>query len=387
VLLRLAFLPLGLSVLAGPLASPAHACQARTGCWVGHVAPGAGATVPGNVPGLLVSHETLIGEPALTLLDPEAELLDASGNQVPVARNLGASPGQSVLVPKQPLAPGSYRLRRKVRCDYQATAGGIPHAPMAEEVTFTTTAATPLPTRAGAITVGGPSRENYDASGYDPFCSWNELAVVVRLALEPSAELAPFLPVARISTKVDGMSWAASEYGGGTRVPRSIYYAPRVPLAFYARCVTGPSGTLDPGLSEGAHQGELSVHLAGMADPLPPIPFNFTLSCANAASPDAGGSTDAEVSETGATGDASPPLGNDAGSSAHPDGGSPVSDGPSPDKSTSGCSTLGAPSATREPLVPLLLAVVILIRLCRRRSPEPEQARASKMIGAARSDS
>jgi hypothetical protein len=264
------------------LSAPARACIGAS-CSPGIVAPDRGASVPANVPGFPVTPEQVFywpfdSAPASTLV----ELLDGAGQVVPTDVVSLSTAKDYALVPKGQLDPGSYRFRRQVSCIASAGfPGGTPSLVASEERAFTVTTASALPADAGTVEVGPAELVTYRVWG-TPACTADVTASLAKLAFKPSAELAPFLSVARIEVRVDGNLWVLSQWGiVPSSMPVSSFVAYKLYDELFTTCV-GPSGT-DRGLPEGAHQGTLTVWLPNLKDPLPPISFAFSTSCAGAA--------------------------------------------------------------------------------------------------------
>jgi hypothetical protein len=334
-------------------ASTASACSGNP-CFPEGVAPAEGQSVPGNLPGFPVTTGPTLGFDAGA--GPEPQLIGPGGQPVPT--DLKPVAGAVLLAPRQPLAPGNYRLRWMSSCRYvSATEPGVAGPPMQQERAVTVTTAAPLPTSIGTVNVQVQRESAYTVTA-DASCTTTVSAAVARFALSAPAELQPFLSVARLSMTVDGQSWAASPYGGGTRIPTSIYWVERRPLAVHALCqIPGPF-TLDRGLPEGHHHAELTVEIPGLATTLAPVSVDFDLSCA---SPDGGTLADGGASPDG------PAPARDAPASAD----APVVAPPSP---SSGCAySPGAGGMTALPMAALALLIVRLAR--RRRSPLPSDRR------------
>ena len=319
--------------------SRAQACT-QASCEDAVVAPVMDLNVPANLPGFPVSDEvhryspTDAGAPPPLLL----ELLDSQGNPVPLERSiLTAEPadslspkvGGALFAPRAPLSPGMHKLRWQSQCG----------SPKSRERAITVLPASPLPTVAGTVRVAASQRQSYSVTASGS-CYRSIDAALVRLELQPSAELAPFLPVARLTVMVDDRLWASSTYGGGLRVQPDAYRNPvQKPLEIFAEC--GASGGGDR-FSEGIHQGKLHVEIPGAARPLPPIAFSFSFDCSGAA---AAGDVDAGADSWGG-------QSNDAGA---------------------GCSIAGGPAGGL-PWALLGLGLAVLVRRGRdraRKSADP----------------
>jgi hypothetical protein len=211
-----------------------------------------------------------------------ARLVDNLGADLPTTQmidpafpGIGAPPQRGVLlVPTQPLVPGTYLVRYDETCMFYA-----PDAAAAIQMPITVGAEASLPTLAGSITIAQQEVATIMV-GAPISCVADIQAATVRVQLTPSPELAPFLPVTRLHAIVDGADWATSWYG---ETPQDLppLHSFRAPLQFFAFCARPDAATsYEQGLALGPHHAEIDVHIAGAASDPPPVAVDFTLSCA-----------------------------------------------------------------------------------------------------------
>ena len=359
---------------ASTAARPAQACSPPQ-CVPPLVAPAAGKSLPGNLPGFPVIHERgegVDGSAPLTVV----ELIDPAGAVVPTDERM-LPDWVGLVAPLAPLIPGTYKLRWRETCSFEnATQTGVPIPARMAEREVIVTAAQPLPTSIGTLSLE-TRRETYRVNA-NASCTADVSASVVRLTLQPSAELAPYLPVAKLSVVINGQRWASSLYGAVSVIPPSIYFAARTPLEIFAVC-SAPSGgqSIDRGLAEGTHQAELRVEIPGAASAPAPVPFTFQLSCAGPADGgptppphDGGAPTDVAGDQAAPTDgntpapDSSPPADGAAAERPRTDAGQQP-----PDDSGCGCDLGGRSSGG--PGDALLALGALLAVLCRRTLRRP----------------
>jgi len=262
-------------------------------CEPAFVAPVAGASIPANVPAFPLIPEEVYGQSVVDAglefgpLDargnppptPTIELLDPLGQVVPVDILLAAVPGSGSynIIPRTTLVPGAYRFRQPISCQGSATSVPVVlTVPSIDDQPFTVIAAAPLPSAVGSVTVSPSQMTTYRIGAYaDGVCSEEKTAAVATLVFTSSPELAPFLPVARFEVYVNGVDWWFTNWGNVDIEPHPASQP------FYDRFFTVcPPEEFAPGLPEGAYTGSFTVRLPGQ-EPLPAVPFSFTLSCVN----------------------------------------------------------------------------------------------------------
>lgn len=299
-------------------------------CEPAFVAPVAGASIPANVPAFPLIPEAVYGLGADAGFEsgpvdamagstptPTIELLDPLGQVVPVDIVLAVVPGSGTynIIPRTTLVPGTYRFRQPITCRGSATSAPVVlPTPSLDDQPFSVTPAAPLPTTVGSVTVSASQMTSYRIGAVlpDGGCSKERAAAVATLAFTPSPELAPFLPVARFEVCLDD-AWCWFTNWGNIDIephPASQPFYDK----FFTLC---PPEEFGPGLAEGAHTGLFTARLPGQ-EPLPAVPFSFTLSCANAVVEPSGVVSDARP---GSAADLAPLAPGPDGALANGDGG------------------------------------------------------------------
>lgn len=261
VLLRLA---LGAACCASFAPRVASACGSSRCLW-DYVAPETGAKIPANAPALVVSARE--GDQVI--------LLDAFGTPIPFTT--AGTVLERLIVPDRPLPASAVTL--EVQRSACLGEGALAHR-------FEVVAATPLPTAAGTVAV--EHNRGTVLAPHTAACLKETQAAWARVELKPSPELVPFLPLSRVTVTVDGNTWARGRFGV-LGADETFRHQRRVDQIF-ASCEEQDPGISehDQGIAQGKHRGELTVELPGAA-PLPPVPFEFELSCAAPTAPDTGG--------------------------------------------------------------------------------------------------
>jgi MYXO-CTERM domain-containing protein len=261
------------SALASFTARDARACSPPA-CDPIVVAPAEGASVPANFPGFPVLDETRRAPPDAGLAETALTLHGPDGQIIPLERRpLGA--GSALYVPQKTLLPGPHQLAFVSNCN-QSVGGQPPPPEVVRNVNVV--AAAPLPTLAGQVTTSASFVPTYTVAVGNGSCFAAMPVSLVRVALTPSADLAPYLPLARLTVTVDGFPWATSVFGGGTRHAPNPYLMPEhEALEIFATCRDGRLSASE----EGEHRGELTVELPGAAA-LPAVPFSFRFDCSGA---------------------------------------------------------------------------------------------------------
>lgn len=357
-------LSLGVStLLAGEGVS--RACSGLQ-CDPVELGPPAAAALPANVPSFYVRPDRIYHADAGTI-EPEAgvHLLNGAGQSLPFDLSPDVQTGGFWVKPKSALSPGQYTLGVSSRCDRQPgypETGSIKNA-IWKDIPITVTAPATLPTVAGTLAAKETRLANDYVTG--PRChSTDRPSAIVAFAFEPSAALKPFLPVARLTLKVDGREWATSRVGT-TDVPRTIYQSDRSSLEVHTLCRANTGSEFhvrDEGLTAGNHTAELTVTLAGGVQ-LPPLSVPFSINCSNEGPPQAvdGGGVDGaqglpQAVDAGGAGVL--PGGNDAGGSHMP----------AVEKASAGCSYAHKKSTSTGSFSygALFAAAMLLVRRARR---------------------
>jgi hypothetical protein len=243
--------------------SSAAACSLSP-CFGQYTAPAQGATLPGNAPALVQG-----GAPWRIDTVTSPVLTNAAGGEVPAVVT-SISDGRLVAL-QSTLPPGTYTLAAESTCSGTAS-------PVFAQ--FQVVDPAPLPTVVGTVTVGPPTRQTIEVSN-GASCYESVLADVVTLTIDYHAELVPFLPVARHVLSIDGEEWLTTPYGStAVDIPGGVV---RQITTLYRRLDMGPpyGATWASGIGPGHHQAELVVSIAGMAAPLPGVPFEFDFPAAS----------------------------------------------------------------------------------------------------------
>ena len=181
-------------VVALLLAPPSRAETAPFDAGCGTVAPMIPASLPANVPGVVFYGYS-------TTLLTDVALLAPDGTTVPTTLMTSASSGTAILGISEALLPDrTYTLRWTDGCEVGKTK------------TFNTTAAAPLPTAAGTVTVTELRPPTMDARCIFGKPDWPAQRNVI-FAEDPA--VIPFLPVAKVEVVADGKveSYSVRSYG------------------------------------------------------------------------------------------------------------------------------------------------------------------------------
>jgi hypothetical protein len=263
---HLVFISSGLLALAFVItpSTPASACSGPF-CSEGSFIPGKG-TVPASLPGIAWRAKVgAQGNPS-DVSGVTMARVTASGEEA-VAINVEVDPSTNhyIVKPTEALeADADYVLRG---ADYCVEAGqeGTP-----TEATLHTSAAAPLPTSLGSLSVGAASIGELSATTVSGSCTSPITAAQATLSLALSADAAPFEEALILKTIVDGEPWSHGKL-------------------LYAQCASDDDGT-DPGLTEGEHSVWMEAKLPGTAGALSTEPIAVNLQCAPDVEPEPIGS-------------------------------------------------------------------------------------------------
>lgn len=219
------------------------------------VAPGDGQSLPASAPGIIVSGENGI----------EVELLDAGG--APVSGALEIDGYRKYFAPTAPLTVGAYKLR------YQSWAADDGPAPSVIERSLTVTAAVPLPTKTGTLTVANTARATKSVATSSGSCTESADASMVRLSLDFDSSLLPFADAVAWETKVDGQYW--SQALGRLSASENV----RTVLNLFTTCDADGTPHRDDGLEAGVHSVELRPIVVGSGASITPATITVTVSC------------------------------------------------------------------------------------------------------------
>lgn len=250
------------------LSSPAHACGAPA-C-SNPTSPVADATLPSGITAIP--------------LDPTSKVVDEAGNEVPFTL-VEEAPFVSARF-AAPLADGAYEIRTPDRC---TGAAYVPSGRVLRQP-FSVGAAGATPTTLGSLALSKVERQPAYQVENDCGASTPEVAVGY-LSFQPSADLTPYLRVARLWVTVDGALWAAEGFGGTsggwTGEPASTQYGYSRSIRTVAAACGDPPATpagfraipRSDFLTPGRHVVELHGKLAGASSELPPLRVEVDVSC------------------------------------------------------------------------------------------------------------
>ncbi len=315
---------------AAPLSRPASASTPGP-CTAASALPADGATIPASVTSLqFVPSWVQLGERPPAAVEVRRE----GGAPQPVElvpMRIWAFPHNALEVRlRQPLEPGrTYEIAYRQHCLPRAMVD-VAGQPVVQR--FKTTAAAAWPTKLGTVRVAQTKRGHVSPDGE---------TIEAHLEVEPSAELAPYLPVTTFSI--------AGDATGPDVQPGAM---PSFPMKAWRACRLNPTGI-----------ATFSVKAAILGAPSQPAPVELEveLTCANAARPapppDAGAALPAIRPDAGDAGPAAP--GPDGGAAAG-EGGAPLagrggSGGCGVGRASSGGAPDAAPAAA---IVAVALALV-----------------------------
>lgn len=248
----------------------ATACSAPV-CWPGAFVPGDGAHVPANVPGLVWRPMGNLANPGAG--DPsKVSLVATDAPNTPLALTAHANPdGTFTFTPTSALIAGKqYTLADATVCAASSTLA-------TPSVTFTATAAAPLPAALGttsAMALGVGPIQLATASGS---CSVDATADRVDLTLIAAADAAPWRDLLLFSTWVDGSAWGASG-AFNTEPALGASWVGHGADRVFERC-SGGDATSSLGVAAGSHTGHLTATLPGTSLSLATADTSFTTSC------------------------------------------------------------------------------------------------------------
>jgi hypothetical protein len=321
----------------------ADACSQQ--CLEPIIAPGAAGFMPASAPGILVSQSSPTG---FELHDPAGALVQGTFKKDPT--------GRTYFAPAAALAMGQHTVQLNTVC-------GVGDSAAPRELSFVVTAAKPLPTGSGTLTVKKAFREMSDATTSSGSCQEEVDAGMVDFALDVDASAKPYLDVLSWETRVDGKFWSRSE--GQVAEPGS--YAHSL-LRLFTPCDTTGTNGRHPGLKPGDHDVAVSAVLVGGATIIPAkIRVKVTCGSDNGqvlpqAVPDPQKPVTTPTPGGGRT--AAPPP-------APPP--NPYEDAANPSSSAEGCSTTNRRGASTLPFVSALVALgaIAFLRRRSRRATSP----------------
>lgn len=251
-----------LALFATASAAPRDASACSAPCAASRILPGPEGTLPSSAPGLAILAYGAGSDTELGF-----ELRDAQGALVAGALRRDSSK-QRYFAPTTPLAPGAYRARLASPCSGAGIEDGLLTS------SFTVTAAAPLPTSAGSLSVASAGRESTRATTSAGSCTDAVDAAVVDLSLAASPSIDPYGDAISWETWVDGRFWWAAT----GRLAATEGSAHGV-LRLFAACDGMTPRGRHPGLSEGPHDVELRARLTGHEPPIAPATLRVLVSC------------------------------------------------------------------------------------------------------------
>ena len=242
-----------LTFMAAP--RPAHACSQPT-CWSAALVPGPelDQSVPANLPALYWRPFFGAGAP---LPDPVAvTLAPVDRPDQPIELSPGVTEGGDVvLVPATSLEPGvSYRL-----ADSSVCAGSEERGP---EILFEAGDEAPLPESLGELVARDMGVGPVSVATASGSCAESIEADRVEIALEPSADAAPWLELLHFETLVNGDVWQPSSDITVLSPPGASSIGRGRDLV-HAACESALGQGTDPGADEGSHEVTMRATLPG----------------------------------------------------------------------------------------------------------------------------
>ena len=243
------------------IAPPVHACSAPPpSCDPSRITlPARGIELPANAPGVFARVES-----RAELLKFELAAVD-SGLPLMSTETRNA---WTILKFGEPLVSGgSYRIIAQAHC-----GSPFPDSDYQEEIVFRAGPARDLPTTLGTVIVGYRTAPVFARSLVDGGSPTDVTAIVAELGIEPSPELAPFLPITSFRTLVDGALWGDVAYGHGasSSEPSPDVVTKRDFVRVHASCGRELASNLcEPvGVPRGLHVVDIFAHVAGMPNEL-----------------------------------------------------------------------------------------------------------------------
>ncbi|AKV00730.1 hypothetical protein AKJ09_07393 [Labilithrix luteola] len=261
-------------------ARPSAACGVIPQCDSVEVLPAPGAAVPSNAPALAFFDAAIA---------TNFELHKATGELVATTTSATADAATNTkfLFLSTPLTAGeAYEVRWSPNCQ----------VPNRSSVSFTAGPAAPLPTTMGSVTVAESLRGDHSSCGH----VWNtsqssdgghQAATFFEFA--PSAELVPYLPIAKIVSFVDGqpVNLDIQDITTSTSTSRR---------GIRTVCVTDPGYDTYGTVSAGLHHIRLEAIVAGATSQPLPLEFDANVQCepASAATPEESSASSCAVSSS-----------------------------------------------------------------------------------------
>jgi hypothetical protein len=280
----------GLLLLVAGSCGLAHRASACTGfvCTAARVSPPEGATVPANVPALVVVAARSAAGSEEYLSPRRIQLADATGAVVEtdVAPLVDGAPTYLVK-PRASLLPNQHYTLTFPDVDCAGgTDGGL------EPRAFSTSDERVLPQRIGDVKAIVYTTAHEEVATSSGSCTSPALVSAATVTIEPSAELDAYLGVTAFVSRLDGDNGNYRPYYAADR-------APGQPLEFrYSTTCSSEDRGIDPGIGTGHHTVRLEAAVAGAAIQPPPLEFDVDLPCKGAEPDDIPNETDAGASRS-----------------------------------------------------------------------------------------
>jgi hypothetical protein len=309
--------------------SPSRACSAPV-CDLSQIElPHRGTVIPANAPALYASGWKWTEFKNLELIPsndagaPPSTTFAPGGMYVPTA----------LLRINAPLVPGeTYVLRSTAVCGHMQDVSGL------TETTIVASEPRPLPTTVGTARVEYRLARLQESTLFPEAgqTSSNSIAAVAQITIEPSAELVPYIPLATISTSVDGRLWGSSDIGQGVdpKEPRPDVVSVPDFTRVYVACGPLPTNTCGALVAtRGHHEVEISARITGSTAEIAPIKLSIDLVCPDGdAGSDASPGDGSPAPDPDAQSDSAPDAPHsDGGPATHPDASDPSDDIDGPD--------------------------------------------------------
>jgi hypothetical protein len=232
--------------------STADACSAPA-CWPGFITPSTGAEVPANVPGFY--WRPVSDHSSSTPPDPSKLKLStgaAPSTPLPITTTALGN-GAYLIVPQQALTPQTYFLADESMCASTGLAG--------PSVSFTVTAAAPMPTYLGELQAEPSTLGALDVATPSGSCSAQVTARQVAISLAITYESIAWRDVLMFETVVDGEIWRAASTINTQVAPGSSWQGRATDLLY--RTCESDDPSAQQGLAAGPHQVVMRARLPG----------------------------------------------------------------------------------------------------------------------------
>ncbi len=263
----------------------AWACQPLILC--APVVPfAAGSQVPASAVAIPVQLPKQMGTGKLA----QAQLLDASGQPVPIEVVDDAQWGWQLVKPTKGLKAGaSYTLRLESTC--QAPSGVTPTL---VDTPFTAGPAAPVPATFGTLTLTPKPPAVFPVWTLAGSCVVPLKVAQAEVALDADPSLTPWLALTRTELWIDGKLWLGSGYGDLPLVAASATQTDsggRNIHSFYVPCADVPQYA-DAGVLPGQHHVDLRLYIAGQNLEAPYLWGDVNVTCGPGNRTDAGSTAD-----------------------------------------------------------------------------------------------